>query len=128
MNHSGPERGLIKETKKAWHLPVSLNTFNVFQIFLNSPSRFLWIDFGKLSAAPIIAALSLRQNKAKKALKRMSKNSENKVVSQWEKDFLPRLVVETEKIKMTTFSFLLPAGSYFYKCSWLAPNSFMMEA
>ena len=128
MNHSDHERGMIKETKKAWHLPVSLNTFNVFQIFLNSPSRFLWIDFGKLSAAPIIATLSLRQNQAKKAIKRMSKNSEHKVVSQWEKHFLPRLVVETEKIKMATFSFLLPAGSYFYNCSWLAPNSLMMEA
>ena len=128
MNHSGHKRGMIKETKEAWHLPVSFNTFNVFQIFLNSPSQFLWIDFGKLSVAPVIATLSLRQNKAKKALKRMPKNSENKVVSQWEKDFLPRFLVETEKIKMTTFSFLLPAGSYFYNCSWLAPNSFVMEA
>ena len=65
LNHSSHEKGMIKETKKVWHLLALLAWFiatvpiNVFQILLSLPSRFFSNRFFKL---PTALARSSRKN------------------------------------------------------------------
>ena len=40
MNYFGHERGMIKETKKVWHLPVFLDLRQLYKIMF---FRFFWI-------------------------------------------------------------------------------------
>ena len=40
LNYFGHERGMIKETKKVWHLPVSLYLWQLYKIMF---FRFFWM-------------------------------------------------------------------------------------